>query len=92
MNVDFADISRNSFHFKSWWSSILSLEENSITRYMQYEKALTLLPRSYKLWHHYLTERRKALESIPITSRSVDLFLDLYERSLVYMNKMPQIW
>jgi len=33
-------------------------------------RALKYLPRSYKLWHAYLTERRKAIEGmVPITHK-----------------------
>jgi pre-mRNA-splicing factor SYF1 len=87
------DIKRLAFNCTAWWNSIHSISEaDFIARSIQYEKAVTLLPRSYKLWHAYLKERRDALANVPFSSKKIDLFFQTYERALIYMNKMPRIW
>lgn len=62
------------------------------------ERALTLLPGSYKLWHDYLSFRCKYYlpDSYLVTSSErcfrYKSTLSAFERSLVRMNKYPRIW
>ena len=61
-----------------------------------YQRALIYLPGSYKLWYGFLRESRKYLKNQDLNIvRDIshyDIVNDLYERALVYMNKMPKIW
>ena len=64
---------------------------NSI-RYIIYEKALSKLPGSYKLWKMYLHDRVLSLRGRRITDTRYNLVIKCFEASLVYMNRMPIIW
>lgn len=59
---------------------------------MLYERALKQLPGSYKLWYNYLKARRKQIKGKCITDPEFDETNNAFERSLVFMNKMPRIW
>ncbi|PFH55655.1 hypothetical protein XA68_17868 [Ophiocordyceps unilateralis] len=57
-------------------------------------RACARLPRSYKLWKMFLAFRVKHLSRLnpaafPVDYRKVNL---LFEKALVLLNKMPQIW
>ena len=59
-----------------------------------FERALALLPGSYKLWWTYLNIRRSWIMDCP-AEPNAPLILSLnstFERCLLYMNKMPKIW
>lgn len=62
------------------------------------ERALTLLPGSYKLWNDYLSFRSKVYIPVTYVIRSSEQSarykstISAYERSLVRMNKYPRIW
>lgn len=52
------EISRNPYYLKIWLAYLQFKNSASPSnRYMVYERALKYLPRSYKLWYAYLTER-----------------------------------
>lgn len=56
-------------------------------------RALKFLPRSYKLWYAYLSERKKAvLGKVEITHKKYQILVNTYERALVHLSKMPRIW
>lgn len=59
---------------------------------MIYERALKQLPGSYKLWYNYLRTRRKQVKGKCITDPEFEEINNVFERSLVFMNKMPRIW
>lgn len=87
------DISRNPYSVKSWWSYLDSKRSaKPALRFMLYERSLTFLPGSYKLWHAYLCDRVAQLETRCITDKSFTIAVNAFERSLVYMYKMPRIW
>lgn len=92
-------ISQNPYHLKLWWNYLTATAtESSATkgqarkRNLIYERALRYLPRSYKLWHSYLDERRNYLEGKNISSKGYQILVNTYERALVHMHKMPRIW
>jgi pre-mRNA-splicing factor SYF1 len=60
--------------------------------YILYERALKLLPRSYKLWFAYLNLRKSKLRGRRIDHPSYQILANTYERALVHLNKMPRIW
>lgn len=57
-----------------------------------FERALATLPRSYKLWHQYLSERIRQCRDICITDSKFADTNAAFDRALVHMNKMPVIW
>ena len=59
---------------------------------MLYERALKVLPGSYKLWHAYLNERRRHVRYKSPTDAALEAVNNTYERALVFMHKMPVIW
>lgn len=59
---------------------------------MIYERSLRELPGSYKLWYNYLKLRRKQMKGRCLTDQDYDDVNNAFERSLVFMHKMPRIW
>lgn len=59
---------------------------------MIYERALKELPGSFKLWYNYLKLRRNQMKGKCITDPDYDELNNVFERSLVFMYKMPRIW
>merc|ERR1719481_8716 len=57
-----------------------------------FERALKELPGSYKLWYNYLKVRRKQMKGRCVTDPGYDAVNNCFERSLVFMHKMPRIW
>jgi pre-mRNA-splicing factor SYF1 len=58
------------------------------------ERAVTVLPRSYKLWKMYLdlrTEHLKGKNPAKYAAHYVKVN-SLFERALVLLNKMPRVW
>lgn len=87
------EISRNPFHLKSWLNYLAFKKDAAPTsRYVIYERSLKFLPRSYKLWFSYITERKVNLQSRPVHDKRYKSLINTFERSLVHMNKMPRIW
>ncbi|KYQ93672.1 TPR-like helical domain-containing protein [Tieghemostelium lacteum] len=87
------DITRNPYNVNTW---LRYLEFKTIspqpTRNFIYERALREIPRSYKIWHKYLQERTNLVRGKCIQDSSFELVNSLFERSLVYLNKMPRLW
>ena len=59
------------------------------------------MPGSYKLWYNFLRESKKYVKAHILEILKDDsteeqdftqVIADLFERSLVYLNKMPKIW
>lgn len=57
-----------------------------------YEKALVKNPRSYKLWKAYLTHRVRQLKDKKLDDAMFEEVNFCFERSIVFMHKMPRIW
>lgn len=57
-----------------------------------YERALKELPGSYKLWYNYLRTRRRQVRGKCLTDPQYEEVNNAFERSLVFMHKMPRIW
>ena len=87
------ELSRNPYSVKTWWQ-YLEFKSNSpaAKRNAIYERALKVLPGSYKLWHAYLSERRRRVRHTCPTSTDFEAVNNAFERSLVFMHKMPVIW
>ena len=60
--------------------------------YMIFERALKEMPGSFKLWNRYLSLRVKNLAGKSIDDVAYIDANNCFERSLVFMHKMPRIW
>nr|CAD7396578.1 unnamed protein product [Timema cristinae] len=87
------EILRNPFSVKHWLRYIEHKKGSSRqTVNIIYERALKELPGSYKLWYNYLKLRRRQVKGHCITDPSYQDINNTFERSLVFMHKMPRIW
>jgi pre-mRNA-splicing factor SYF1 len=87
------NIMRNPYNIKMWLGYIEYMSNgNNPAIFLIYERALKMLPRSYKLWHAYLQARSEQLKKRSITDEAYKILINTYERSLVHMHKMPRIW
>jgi hypothetical protein len=87
------EIKRNPYRVSTWWAYAHSkADQLAVLRFAVYERALSLLPRSYKLWHAYLQERTVHVKNKLISSKMYDLLIETFERAVVHMHKMPRIW
>lgn len=87
------EILRNPFSVKHWLRYIehkKAAPKNEIN--MIYERALKELPGSFKLWYNYLKLRRYQIRGRCVTDPAYDDVNNCFERSLVFMHKMPRIW
>lgn len=87
------DLLRNSYSLK-YWLRYLDAKRRSApaSRNVVYERALKHLPGSYKLWRMYLRDRREQVKAKCRAGRAHDELVNVHERALVYMHKMPRIW
>lgn len=86
-----AEVRRTPYSIKAWLR-LLETVEGFKERRVVYERALRLVPRSYKLWVLYLEECEKAVGERWLTSRRAATTTAAYERALVHLNKMPGLW
>lgn len=87
------EVTRNPYSVKLWCRYIDLKRDASVQkRYVLYERALRLLPGSYKLWYAYLHERLIAVRGLNVDHPSVESLTRAFERALVTMHKMPVIW
>jgi pre-mRNA-splicing factor SYF1 len=87
------ELMRNPYSVKTWWNYIhFNTDQPAALRFSIYERALSHLPRSYKLWHAYLIERTQHARGSSAKSKKVDLLINCYERALITLHAMPRIW
>lgn len=91
------DILRDPSSVKPWLRYIDYKQQHRATLLEQafvLERACAHLPRSYKLWKMYLEIRVKHLRNVnpALFSSEYNKVNALFERSLILLNKMPQIW
>lgn len=86
------DCMRNPYHIKAWQRYIdcKSKTKNPLATYIIYERALKLLPGSYKLWYNYLKYRRSQLKHKPINDNDYEDTNNAYERALAFMHKVTK--
>ena len=78
---------------KHWLRYIDHKKESSTEAVnMIYERALKELPGSYKLWIGYLRLRVAQIKDNPMIDPMVKDVNNCFERSLVFLHKMPRIW
>lgn len=87
------EVKRNPYCVKLW---VLYLDSKKTAtteeRHTLYERALAVLPRSYKLWYRYLQERITAIIGDSPTSAGYKQVNNLFERCLIHLSLMPRIW
>ncbi|GAM18696.1 hypothetical protein SAMD00019534_018710 [Acytostelium subglobosum LB1] len=78
----------------SCWLRYLDFKKESLQRVRNdiYERALKQVPRSYKLWHRYLHELVVNARGRCIIDPVYEQVNKAFERSLVFLDKMPRIW
>ncbi|CAD6339703.1 unnamed protein product [Miscanthus lutarioriparius] len=90
------DVLREPFKIASWLCYLSArAEAPPAKREAIYERALRVLPGSYKLWHAYLTELADAARPVAVTGRAAhDAALNgAFEPTLAAgMSRMPRIW
>jgi pre-mRNA-splicing factor SYF1 len=89
------EILRHPFQVKCWMRYIehkKTSSKSSAAVNMIYERALKQLPGSYKLWYNYLKMRRQQVRAKSVNDPDYEAINNAFERSLVFMHKMPRIW
>jgi pre-mRNA-splicing factor SYF1 len=87
------DVSNNRYVLKSWLRYLhMKKKAPPAVRNMIYERALSFLPGSYKLWRAYLMERKSQLTNLRIDDRAYDSLINTFDRALAHMHKYPRIW
>uniref|UniRef100_A0A8C4M5Z0 Pre-mRNA-splicing factor SYF1 n=1 Tax=Equus asinus asinus TaxID=83772 RepID=A0A8C4M5Z0_EQUAS len=87
------EIMRNQFSVKCWLRYIEFKQGAPKPRLNQlYERALKLLPCSYKLWYRYLKARRAQVKHRCVTDPAYEDVNNCHERAFVFMHKMPRLW
>lgn len=88
----FDEAKRNPYSLKSWIRLLDNVSDISQKSFV-YDEALMFLPRSYKLWRYYLLALSSDLPAdlIPKSDKLTHL-IELYERALHCLNKMPRLW
>ncbi|KAJ2659196.1 pre-mRNA-splicing factor syf1 [Coemansia sp. RSA 1200] len=90
------ELQKEPYKLRSWLRYIDHKSQTPTTRTLNiiYERAVRQLPGSYKLWKKYLDHRTMQLvKKNPIANVEEFKKVELcYERSLLYMHKMPRIW
>jgi pre-mRNA-splicing factor SYF1 len=65
--------------------------DDPVSVILLYERALLQLPGSYKLWLSYIRYRISLTDCLGDT-RPLDALIRLFERSLVFLGKLPGVW
>ncbi|XP_064616120.1 pre-mRNA-splicing factor SYF1-like [Liolophura sinensis] len=87
------EILRNPYSVKCWLRFVEHKKQAPKSAInLIYERALRELPGSYKLWYNYLKLRRQQVKGHIITDSVYEDVNNAFERSLVFMHKMPRIW
>ncbi len=98
MNLDLwseEKLKENPYDVKLWYDYLeLDVVKSSSlkNRYILYERALYVLPWSYKLWKSYLDCRVASLSLRRVTDKRVNITITIFERALEHLSKMPRIW
>ena len=93
------EVARNPYSVRAWvryiafkQTSNLAPRARAFAVDLLYERALRVLPGSYKLWHAYLARRTARVRAARPQCAAVRAVWALYERALLTMHKMPLVW
>ncbi|KAL8427271.1 hypothetical protein Efla_002709 [Eimeria flavescens] len=95
------ELRRDPYQLKVWLAYLKSRQNaKPAIRFVIYERAVRALPGSYKLWRLYLLERvalceesNAFLEASPeVTSSLVGATNAAFERCLLHLSRMPELW
>ncbi|XP_055624292.1 pre-mRNA-splicing factor syf1 homolog [Toxorhynchites rutilus septentrionalis] len=87
------EILRNAYSVKHWMRYVE--HKRNAPKFVintVFERALKELPGSYKLWYNYLKTLRRQTKGKCINDPEYEEVNNAFERSLVFMHKMPRIW
>ena len=88
-----AEVQRNPYSVRAWVGYLEAKNEAPfVERRLLYERALRLVPLSYKLWRMYLEEVELATRERWASSGRAKVLVRTYERCLLHLHKMPRIW
>ena len=86
-------IARDRYNLGHWVSYIAAKRSAPLAARVQlYERAVSLLPGSYKLWHAFLSERIKGVAGKRLDDPRWQITVNTFERALVTLHKCPRIW
>ncbi|KAI8388606.1 uncharacterized protein BYT42DRAFT_240737 [Radiomyces spectabilis] len=89
------ELLRNPYSLRSWLRYTDHKRNGPFSEMcLVFERALKVLPGSYKLWKAYLDVRRDKLKGVnPVRFKTqYEAVNHCYDRALVLLNKMPRIW
>jgi len=87
------ELQQNPYSVKLWFAYIKAkVHADCRVRFLIYERATKELPGSYKIWHAYLQERMSACANLCVTDPMYEATNNAFDRSLVFLHKMPRIW
>eukprot|EP00440_Ansanella_granifera_P025146 gb/GFBE01027317.1/.p1 GENE.gb/GFBE01027317.1/~~gb/GFBE01027317.1/.p1 ORF type:complete len:948 (+),score=285.40 gb/GFBE01027317.1/:1-2844(+) len=87
------ELQQNPYSVKLWCAYVKAKAEAPLrVRFLIYERAVKELPGSYKLWHAYLQLRMTSVKDLCIVDPEYEATNNAFERSLVFLHKMPRIW
>eukprot|EP00300_Choanocystis_sp_HF-7_P017933 c19881_g1_i1.p1 GENE.c19881_g1_i1~~c19881_g1_i1.p1 ORF type:complete len:933 (-),score=253.19 c19881_g1_i1:48-2846(-) len=87
------DVIRTPFEVKPWLRYLHhKIDAPQKARNLLYERALSYIPGSYKLWLRYVEERVRVIKHLCIDHPAYSAVINVFERCLVFMHKMPRIW
>lgn len=88
-------LARNPYSLKEWITLLSAISPSDLSkRFATFERALAHLPRSYKIWNMYLSERKLILKYID--PRKSEKFhsrtCQLFEEALAALSRMPLLY
>jgi len=87
------EVERSPTNILGWLSYLDALSNGPAPpRVGVYERALGVLPGSYKLWMGYLTLAVRGVSGLCLDDPRMEGVNVLFERALVFMHKMPLVW
>lgn len=87
------ELQQNPYSVRLWFAYVKAKTEAPVrVRFLIYERALKELPGSYKLWQAYLQLRLSNVKNLNVCDPEYESANNAFERSLVFLHKMPRIW
>jgi len=87
------ELLRNPYSARTWIAYLGTRSDAPFKeRRLIYERAVRLLPKSYKLWRAYLGDFEEEVRGRWTTSGRAVVVRRTYERALLHNSKMPRLW